>query len=1076
MKKYLLAFAMGLLLALAIVPAAFADDVSDENALRQAITDASENTETTIALGKDITLTKSLTVASGKNITLDLNGKTLSIGEEGKNVSISVSGTLVIKDGNIVGVEQAATNASINSFFGSSVTVQDVSMSGTGYALKISYGGNLTILGTSDIKSTISFFDSASLTVGDKNELNNVPYIENINISAAYVKVSAKMISGVINQVSGNGLFANDSTFEGTIFKQDILGKLPAGFICVEKADKTYSVQRLTEENAVAKIIAKDGEKITYCGNIKASGSALQAGDTLVLLQDVTEKVNSGYGVLTISKPDVTIDLNGRNISSPSTGSYAIEVNIGTNNTNGSVVVTNSANQPATLSAATPIFCYSASSNIIDIQGNILCKNTSGDNIILGNGVKMKDTSTTRDLLTVNGGFLANCDGESYLFSFAGSALTASTDKTATLLNNYTGSASISLGKNQGGTVDLNGFTYTTSAPEAINVQGSNVILTVKNGTVHSTAQQSEESQIPCGVAVLEQSNQSYDNVSITLDDVDVIVDHGTGIDVNGLNSKVDIRVTNQSSITVPDDQIGIYFPPQASTLIINNSSVTGGTGIAIKGGDLTVKGNSTIHGMGEKGTPPEGGTSGVFGTGDAIYLEGNYNGKVHVTVESGTIISDKGEPLRKFVGGEPSDGEKVIQVKGGHFSEPVDSSYLSSELKTMLKSGANTSAPISYYTSVDEAMKNVQPGDTITTVGESQGSASTKTVKLDRADGSAVTTLNLTADTMITLPSASRTGYIFEGWRCGDKLYQAGEQVKISADMTFTAVWQQEYTGKYSYEISVAQPDNGNVAVDKYATEGETVTLTATPDDGYMLDTLSVTAGGKELEVTDNGDGTYSFTMPSSKVSITAAFAEDPDWVDPEQPEEPGTTTVADIFSDVVPGAWYTDAVQYAYDNGLMTGTSVTTFEPNTTTTRGMIVSMLHRLEGSPAVGIADFSDVAGGDWYADPVAWAASEGIVGGYGDGTFGPNDPITREQMASILYRYADYKGLDVSARASLDAYSDADSVSPWASDVMSWAVSEGIISGMTEDTLAPQGTATRAQVAAMFQRFLENVMA
>lgn len=292
------------------------------------------------------------------------------------------------------------------------------------------------------------------------------------------------------------------------------------------------------------------------------------------------------------------------------------------------------------------------------------------------------------------------------------------------------------------------------------------------------------------------------------------------------------------------------------------------------------------------------------------------------------------------------------------------------------------------------------------------------------------------------------------------------------TVDLTFS---EPPYTGKYSYEISVAQPDNGNVAVDKYATEGETVTITATPNAGYMLDTLSVTAGGKELEVTDNGDGTYSFTMPSGKVSITAAFAEDPDWVDPEQPEEP-STTVADIFNDVVPGAWYTDAVQYAYDNGLMTGTSVTTFEPNTTTTRGMIVSMLHRLEGSPAVGIADFSDVAGGDWYADPVAWAASEGIVGGYGDGTFGPNDPITREQMASILYRYADYKGLDVSARASLDAYSDADSVSPWASDVMSWAVSEGIISGMTEDTLAPQGTATRAQVAAMFQRFLENVMA
>lgn len=854
----------------------------------------------------------------------------------------------------------------------------------------------------------------------------------------------------------------------------------------VQSIDSTVNGSQ--EEAYVAQIIGRG-----YYTTLSSAINDLQAGDTLVLLQDIESPAGSHYGVLNIEQSGVTIDLNGHNIiaTQPSTaaspvGNYAIMIDVFPYNATykeGKITIKNESDRVSTLNADTPLaFSTSVATMkpIVEIKGNIVCKNTSGNNIEVGNGVKLKNTPTAVALIG-NGGFSAKVGEESYIFTSAGSAIAASTDKTATLLNNYTGSASISLGKDREGTVDLNGFTYTTSAPEAIKVQDSNVTLTVKNGTVHSTAQQSEESKIPCGVAVLAGtaiggSSVPCNTISITLDDVDVIVDHGTGIDVNGLNSAVDISVTNQSSITVPDDQIGIYFPPQDSTLIINNSSVTGGTGIAIKGGDLTVKGNSTIHGMGEKGTPPEGGTSGVYGTGDAIYLEGNYNGKVHVTVESGTIISDKGEPLRKFVGGEPSDGEKVIQVKGGHFSEPVDSSYLSSELKTMLKSGANTSAPISYYTSVEEALKNVQPGDTIKTVGESQGSISIKTVKLDRADGSAVTTLNLTADTMITLPSASRTGYIFEGWRCGDKLYQAGEQVMVSDDMTFTAVWQPPYTGKYSYEISVAQPDNGSVAVDKYATEGETVTITATPNAGYMLDTLSVTAGGKELEVTDNGDGTYSFTMPSSKVSITAAFAEDPDWVDPEQPEEPGTTTVADIFNDVVPGAWYTDAVQYAYDNGLMTGTSATTFEPNTTTTRGMIVSMLHRLEGSPAVGIADFSDVASGDWYADPVAWAASEGIVGGYGDGTFGPNDPITREQMASILYRYADYKGLDVSARASLDAYSDADSVSPWASDVMSWAVSEGIISGMTEDTLAPQDTATRAQVAAMFQRFLENVMA
>lgn len=155
------------------------------------------------------------------------------------------------------------------------------------------------------------------------------------------------------------------------------------------------------------------------------------------------------------------------------------------------------------------------------------------------------------------------------------------------------------------------------------------------------------------------------------------------------------------------------------------------------------------------------------------------------------------------------------------------------------------------------------------------------------------------------------------------------------------------------------------------------------------------------------------------------------------------------------------------------MTGTSATTFAPNIATTRGMIVSMLYRLEGGPAAGSANFADVVDGAWYADAVNWAASEGIVSGYSADTFGPNDPITREQLAAILHNYAAYKGMDVTASADLSAYSDAASISDWATDVMQWAVGEGLISGMTEDTLAPQGEATRAQVAAIFQRFLSE---
>ena len=277
-------------------------------------------------------------------------------------------------------------------------------------------------------------------------------------------------------------------------------------------------------------------------------------------------------------------------------------------------------------------------------------------------------------------------------------------------------------------------------------------------------------------------------------------------------------------------------------------------------------------------------------------------------------------------------------------------------------------------------------------------------------------------------------------------------------------------YTGKYSYEVFTSVGDNGSLTVDRYATEGDKVTIEVTPDEAYLLDALVVTANGKEVALTDNGDGTYSFTMPSADVKISATFAEDPDWTEPEP--EP-STDVSDIFIDVAPNAWYKDAVQYAYENGLMTGVSANEFAPDATTTRGMIVSMLARLEGVESANDAGFADVDDNDWYATAVNWAASVGVVNGYEDNTFRPNDAITREQLAAILMNYAAYKGEDVSARASLDAYSDAENVSTWATDTMQWAVAKGLLTGVTADTLQPQGAATRAQVAAISQRFLSE---
>ena len=177
--------------------------------------------------------------------------------------------------------------------------------------------------------------------------------------------------------------------------------------------------------------------------------------------------------------------------------------------------------------------------------------------------------------------------------------------------------------------------------------------------------------------------------------------------------------------------------------------------------------------------------------------------------------------------------------------------------------------------------------------------------------------------------------------------------------------------------------------------------------------------------------------------------------------------------FTDVADDAWYKEAVDYVYANGLMSGTSATTFAPNMLLSRAMIAQVVHNLEDNPAAAEQGvFTDVAAGAWYANAVDWAAGEEIVSGYGNGKFGPEDNITREQMALILYGYAQYKGYDVSASGELSSFTDGASTSSWAAEAVQWAVGSGLLSGKGGGVLDPQGTATRAEVASILMRFCE----
>lgn len=312
--------------------------------------------------------------------------------------------------------------------------------------------------------------------------------------------------------------------------------------------------------------------------------------------------------------------------------------------------------------------------------------------------------------------------------------------------------------------------------------------------------------------------------------------------------------------------------------------------------------------------------------------------------------------------------------------------------------------------------------------------------------------------DWVITLPA----GGILQVGTYTVTAYSPSQGRTVSGQIT--VIGDSYSTPTYSV-ILPGRVEGGTVTAKKsYAEEGETFRFTVTPDEGWELDTLSVTDNrGTELDVKYEGDSVYSFKMPARRVEIQVSFREIP----PESLP----------FTDIADNAWYADAVRYVYKHGLMAGTSATTFAPDVTTSRAMIATILWRMAGSPVVNYAmNFADVPQDQWYSEAIRWATSEGIVGGYGNGLFGTNDPITREQFAAMLYRFAQEQGYDVSIgeNTNILSYTDVADLSEYAISAMQWAVGAGIINGTGDgSTLTPQGQATRAQAAVMLTRFCEE---
>ena len=331
-------------------------------------------------------------------------------------------------------------------------------------------------------------------------------------------------------------------------------------------------------------------------------------------------------------------------------------------------------------------------------------------------------------------------------------------------------------------------------------------------------------------------------------------------------------------------------------------------------------------------------------------------------------------------------------------------------------------------------------------------------------------------AGASVTVSAGARPGYRFAGWTAeGVTLTNASAKtvtfVMPASNVTLTALW--DYIvlpSDPTYPPAMDEPENGTVTTSpSRPKEGDRVSITPKPDEGFEVDEVVVEdANGNEIEVTQNQDGTYSFTQPDGKVTIKMTFRCDG-----------GELCPGHHLTDVSKDAWYHAAVDYVVKQGIMEGMSATTFSPNTEVTRAQAVQILYNLEGQPDVSDENlgypYEDVNAEEWYGNAVYWARITGVATGYGDGTFQPGDSITRQEFAQMLYNYARYKGYDLTAEGDLSQFPDSGSVADWVEAAMSWANGNELINGHDDGTIDAAGIGTRAQAASILMKFDQNLV-
>lgn len=1001
--------------------------------LQDQINNAQPGQQTTITLqgnGRE-----DLTIPAGKNIVLNLGGFKLT------NVSdhtITNNGTLTIE----------GTGTVDNISHGKAAVFNNV-------------GGTVVLNGGTYTRSKESGSDKVN---SGGNSYYNIQNLGEMTINPGVTveqngNFSSMIASGFRNdngKTNNPKLIINGGHFNGGMntIKNDDRGILEihgGTFTNVSQATlMNWNEATITggsfEANADAEAVIYNGylDDAMDCGKLTISGGAFTATGSSPVIQ---QNDNLGLG---------TVQINGGTFTTGSGKIIGVGAGAKTDVTivKGTFVTTNTENLNALKSYVDPSSTYDPATG------------------------KAESRTQENAAASVNGKYYA---------SLADAVTAAGTGDTVTLLADTTERLSISQGKVF--TLDLGGNTLTGAGGQVLDIYGD---VTIKNGTVkmtgakgaaaiwlNKTAKLTVESD-----AIVSVSNNAEDNCyciglwsDCTAAELTVkgTLEGGSGITVNGLIT--DTAVQNKLLVdgaTINAVNHGIYQAGNATTSV-NNSTITGSTGIEVRAGNIETN-NSSITGNGEFScvNNPNGTTT--TGVGIAI-AQHTTTLPIDVKISGGTISgtysvyeanpqknsTDAISKVEISISGGSFDGNVSSEdiekfITGGNFSSSLkDTAYLADSLKAELNTGKGD-VPYSYYPTVNEAKEAAKKagGGTVTDLTSQTAKTYTVTLKFANDGETADRVLTVAENGIVILPTPTRSGrYAFRYWTDGTNTYAAGSEYTVTKEATLTAVWR--YTGSSSsgttssYPVSVPRFDNGSVSVTPgSASKGTTVTLTVKPDEGYALDKLTVTdKDGNRLSLSDKGDGKYTFTMPGSKVSVDASFSK---------------IAAAVSFRDVNQSDYYYDAVQWAVEKGITEGTSATTFSPDASCTRAQMVTFLYRAAGSPAPKstVNPFKDVSSSDYYYNAVLWAIENGITTGVSADRFAPGATVSRAQTVTFLYR------ANGSPAASGASFSDV-AADEYYANAVAWAVRSGITTGTGNGKFSPNADCTRGQIVTLLYR-------